>query len=70
MMSYVIRTGKDRILIDGGTSGDAPYLKAFVKNLGGEVEAWFLTHPHVDHCEAMAETLNSAGRRPDNARMS
>ncbi|MCE5199430.1 MAG: MBL fold metallo-hydrolase [Armatimonadota bacterium] len=60
MMSYVMRTGKGKVIvIDGGTRGDAAYLKAFLKKLGGEVEAWFLTHPHFDHYEALADTLSN-----------
>lgn len=58
MMSYVIRTGKGTVVvIDGGTRGDAPYLRAFLHRLGGKVEAWFLTHPHSDHHAALAEIL-------------
>jgi len=58
MMSYVIRTTKGRVVvIDGGTYGDAPYLKAFLKKNGGRVEAWFITHPHTDHCSALAGIL-------------
>jgi len=60
MMSYVIHTSKGKIIaIDGGTRGDAPYLKAFIKRLGGEVEAWFITHPHSDHCDALTEILTN-----------
>lgn len=58
MMSYVIRTGKGKVIvIDGGTKGDAPYLKSFLKDLGNEVEAWFITHQHSDHTDALATIL-------------
>jgi len=60
MMSYVIRTVHGRlIVIDGGRDGDAPYLTAFLKDLGGRVEAWFITHPHGDHCDALREILGN-----------
>lgn len=60
MMSYVLQTGSGTVIvIDGGTKGDAPYLRGFLKNLGGKVEAWVLTHPHSDHCHAMAEILSN-----------
>lgn len=66
MMSYVLRTQKGTVIaIDGGTKGDAPYLREFLKKQGGEVEAWILTHPHSDHCQAMAEILSN----PDGLRV-
>lgn len=62
MMSYVIRTPKGRVIvIDGGMPGDAPYLRQFLKGLGGKVEAWFLTHPHLDHVDAFIDII----RKPD-----
>jgi len=58
MMSYVMRTaGGKVIVIDGGTTGDAPYLRGFLAGLGNDVPAWFVTHPHSDHVEALAEIL-------------
>ncbi len=58
MMSYVIRTAGGKIVvIDGGTTGDAPYLRGFLAALGNTVEAWFITHPHFDHVEALTEIL-------------
>ena len=62
MMSYVIRSvGGKVIVIDGGWAGDAPYLKRFLVGLGGCVEAWFLTHPHRDHVQALSAILADAG---------
>ncbi len=58
MMSYVLRsTGGKVIVIDGGTTGDAPYLLKFLAKLGNNVQAWFITHPHSDHVEALSEIL-------------
>lgn len=58
MMSYVLRTATGTVIvIDGGTKGDAPYLRKFLKKQGGDVEAWILTHPHSDHCHAMTDIL-------------
>jgi beta-lactamase superfamily II metal-dependent hydrolase len=60
MMSYVIRTVHGKVLvIDGGTAGDAPYLRAFLKNLDGHVDRWFLTHAHDDHFGALGEIFKS-----------
>ena len=58
MMSYVIRTVHGHVIaIDGGIQGDAAYLTSFLKGLGGKVDAWFITHPHSDHSDALAAIL-------------
>lgn len=62
MMSYVILTTGGRIVvIDGGMSGDAPYLKEFLASLGNHVHYWFITHPHPDHVDALTEILRDPG---------
>jgi len=63
MMSYVMRTaGGKVIVIDGGMSGDAPYLRGFLGALGNRVQAWFITHPHPDHVDALTAILHDPGR--------
>ena len=58
MMSYVVRTaGGKVIVIDGGTAGDAAYLKKFLVDQGGVVEAWFVSHSHSDHVGALPKIL-------------
>jgi len=58
MMSYVLRTRHGKVIvIDGGTAGDCGYLRGFLGALGNAVEAWFITHPHHDHAQALAEIL-------------
>jgi beta-lactamase superfamily II metal-dependent hydrolase len=60
MNSYVIRTpGNELIVIDGGTKGDAAYLRKFIRDRGNHVHSWFITHPHLDHADALTEILNS-----------
>jgi len=62
MNSYVIRTlGNELIVIDGGTKGDAAYLRKFIRDRGNHVHAWFISHPHLDHVDALTEILNSPG---------
>ena len=64
MMSYVLQTaGGKVVVIDGGNAGDAPYLAEFLEGLGGQVEAWFITHAHSDHFGALAEMLQAPGTR-------
>ncbi len=60
MMSYVIRTVEGQVIvIDGGNAGDGPYLADFLTGLGGEVTAWFITHPHSDHTHALLAILRA-----------
>ena len=46
------------IMIDGGYEVDGVYVADFIKNHGGEVEAWILTHPHNDHIGAFIYNMN------------
>ncbi len=62
IMSYVIRSpGGKLIVLDGGVTGDARYLKKFVIDQGAKVEAWFITHPHSDHVQAFSAVLADPG---------
>lgn len=59
MMGYVLRTTGGKVMvIDGGTTGDAPYLRGLLGTLGNHVDAWFLSHAHSDHCDAVTAILN------------
>lgn len=40
------------IVIDGGWTEDADFVKDVIASYGGHVEAWILTHPHQDHIGA------------------
>ncbi len=62
MMSYVIQTPNNKVIvIDGGNAGDAPYLAEFLKGLGNVVDAWFISHAHSDHFDALGEILKQPG---------
>jgi hypothetical protein len=59
MNSYVIQTtGNEIIVIDGGTEGDAGYLREFIRDMGNRVHAWFISHPHSDHVDAQTAILD------------
>ncbi len=45
------------IVVDGGIKSNAPYLGKYIRSHGGKVDAWLLTHPHVDHAGALAVLL-------------
>lgn len=60
MMGYIIKTSKDKVIvIDGGTSEDAPNLEKHIKQLGNKVDIWFITHPHSDHAGAINEIIEN-----------
>lgn len=40
------------IVIDGGWTDDASYVREIINSFGVPVEAWILTHPHQDHIGA------------------
>lgn len=62
MNSYVLRTAHGEVIaIDGGFTEDAGYLKGFLAALGNHVTAWFITHQHIDHIDALTEILQSPG---------
>lgn len=53
MMGYAIKTINGKIIIiDGGTQEDAGQLENYIIENGGEVDVWFITHPHIDHAGA------------------
>lgn len=56
--SYVMRTAKGKVIVmDGGFPEEAFTLRGFIGALGNEVEAWFISHPHMDHMGALREIL-------------
>ncbi len=62
MNSYVIRSAHGRlIVIDGGMTQDAGYLRGFLAAHGNHVHTWFITHQHLDHVDALTQILTSAG---------
>ncbi|MBO6118964.1 MAG: MBL fold metallo-hydrolase [Lachnospiraceae bacterium] len=46
------------IVFDGGRVEDADYLCDLIKENGGVVSAWFITHIHDDHIGALYKILN------------
>lgn len=55
-MFYTIETGKGHlIVVDGGTSGNAGYVREVIEEKGGKIDAWIITHPHPDHVGAFNE---------------
>lgn len=64
MMSYVILTPEGKLIVlDGGMKCDAPYLREFIAVRASEVELWIITHPHLDHMDALG-VLFDTGTAP------
>lgn len=62
MQGYVIKSPNGKIIvIDGGTNDDGIHLKKFLESQGNHVDAWFLTHPHYDHIDALSWILSNQG---------
>ncbi len=55
-MGYILKTDDNKIIIvDGGGVVAAPYLESYIKQLGGTVHEWIITHAHMDHMGAFLE---------------
>ena len=58
MLSTLFKSPSGKVvMIDGGWPKDADFLVPALKSLGGTVDAWFLTHAHIDHFGALADVL-------------
>lgn len=72
ILSCIIRAADGTVIVvDGGLGTDKDRLKAAIKELGGNVCAWLVTHPHGDHAGALYRILEeeiegrAAGIAPD-----
>lgn len=60
MMSFLLETKEGSlIVIDGGRWEDGDYLEQQIRERGGHVSAWLLTHAHTDHVGALLNFLQS-----------
>lgn len=59
-MGYILRTDDGKVIVvDGGGTLAAPYLESYLKQLGGTVHTWIITHGHMDHMGALLEIVNA-----------
>lgn len=49
---YTITVGDKLIVIDGGWAENADYVRSIIREHGGHVDAWIISHPHQDHAGA------------------
>lgn len=47
--SFILESNGTLLMVDGGFPSEADYVYEYLKNLGGHVDTWFLTHFHDDH---------------------
>lgn len=60
MLSIIVQNKNDELIIfDGGRIDDGNYLCEFIKNFGGRVKYWFLTHIHDDHIGAIYDIFTN-----------
>ena len=56
--TYVFLTDRGRVVVmDGGWDKDELYLRGFLCMLGGKVDTWFVSHPHMDHITSLVHIL-------------
>lgn len=60
MLSVLIQSENDNlVVIDGGWEADGDRLVEKIKEKGGTVDAWLITHPHSDHTGALYYILKN-----------
>ncbi|MBQ4630588.1 MAG: MBL fold metallo-hydrolase [Clostridia bacterium] len=59
--SFVIKSGDSVIVVDGGFESESEVLYSKIKELGGKVDFWFLSHLHDDHVGAFCEIMEKYG---------
>lgn len=60
MMGYIIKTNNNKIIaIDGGTSEDTENFVKSIKQNGGKVDYWFITHPYKNHASVIIDVINN-----------
>lgn len=57
-MGYLLETNENRlIMIDGGLPEYSAHILDVLKQKGGVVEAWYITHAHIDHASVLLDAL-------------
>lgn len=56
--SFILESGDTLLVVDGGYVTETPYVYEYLKQLGGHVDTWFITHFHDDHFGCLFTLLN------------
>lgn len=62
--SFIIATEDGKVIvIDGGMKTETDYFVQYLKGVTGRkkphIDAWFLSHPHDDHCEVFLDVVEN-----------
>lgn len=58
-LSMIFKSSDGKIIVvDGGVAADSEHLLSEIKELGGYVDAWLITHPQDDHVGALMDILD------------
>ena len=62
--SFIITTEDGKVMVvDGGHYSETPYFVQYLKAVTGQkkphIDAWFLSHPHDDHCEVFLDVVEN-----------
>ena len=65
--SFIITTADGKVIVvDGGHKTETDYFIEYLKGVTGRcrphIDAWFLSHPHDDHCEVFLEVVENRSR--------
>ena len=55
--AFILQWGETVLVVDGGFPHEAEHLHRVLREVGGRVTAWFLTHAHDDHISALFTML-------------
>lgn len=62
LMFYTLQNRQGNlIVVDGGWTHHADYVREVIADHGNHVDAWIITHPHVDHVGAFLEVYPNPG---------
>ena len=56
--SLIFESESSVVVFDGGHTCETEYLHEYLLDLGGRVDAWFMTHAHNDHVHACFDMLS------------
>jgi glyoxylase-like metal-dependent hydrolase (beta-lactamase superfamily II) len=60
-MGYILRTDDGHVIVvDGGRPVAAEFLEDYLVQLGGSVDMWLTTHPHIDHIGALDKIIQDS----------
>ncbi|MEE1066621.1 MAG: MBL fold metallo-hydrolase [Acutalibacteraceae bacterium] len=64
--SFIITTDDGKVIVfDGGMTSETDYFLEYLRQATGNrkphIDAWFLSHPHDDHCEVFLNVIENYG---------